>query len=118
MPTMLLFGAAVFVLSLAASPPWFFVVATLGAIGYGSFFSAFQAIAVKVSPPRRSGLAMSTIYIFADTGMGVGPFIWGGIVRATGYSHTFMIEAGVVLAALALYYIVHGSRPDAKRRLR
>ncbi|MDR1068352.1 MAG: MFS transporter [Clostridiales Family XIII bacterium] len=109
-PTMLLFAAGVFVLSVSGHAAMFFVVALLCAVGYGSFFSAFQAIAVKVSPPERSGLAMSTIYSFADTGMGLGPFIWGGVVRGVGYAHTFMIEAAVIVASILIYYGVHGKK--------
>jgi MFS family permease len=116
-PTLILFGVGIFVLSLANAAAWFFVVAVICAVGYGSFFSAFQAMAVKVAPPERSGLAITTVYIFADFGMGIGPFIWGAVVRHAGYSHMFMMEAAVVLVTLILYYIVHGRHPSAKRRV-
>ena len=35
--------------------------------------SCTQAIAIKLTPPERMGLATSTFFIFLDAGLGLGP---------------------------------------------
>ncbi|MDR0817738.1 MAG: MFS transporter [Clostridiales Family XIII bacterium] len=113
-PTLLFFMAGVLLIAFAQGPVAVIIAAVLQAIGYGAFFSAFQVIAVNAAPAHRVGMGMATFYVFADAGMGLGPFIWGSVVHKAGYSHTFIAESAVVFGAFVLYHFLHGRTPAAK----
>ena len=46
-------------------------------IGYGNLSSSMQAIAIKVSPSSKYGIATSTYFIGLDIGIGFGPSLLG-----------------------------------------
>jgi MFS family permease len=115
-PTLILFMAGVLLIAFAQGSAFIIIAAVLQALGYGAFFSAFQVIAVNLAPPHRVGMGMSTYYVFADLGMGLGPFIWGSVAHKIGYSHTFIAESVVVLGAFVLYYFLHGRTAAAKKK--
>ncbi|MDR2487593.1 MAG: MFS transporter [Clostridiales Family XIII bacterium] len=117
-PAISFFGLGVFVISFATSPVFFFASAALQGVGYGALFSAFQAVAVNAAPPHRLGLAMSTYYVFADAGMGIGPFVWGAVVHRIGYAHNYLAETCVIFFGLFLYWLLHGRTPAARRKQR
>ena len=75
--------------------------------------SCTQAIAVKLTPPHRMGLATSTFFIFLDAGLGFGPYLLGFIIPLTGYSTLYVILGVVVLASSILYYFLHGKKERA-----
>ncbi len=79
-------------------------------IGYGTFITSAQAIAVKASPKSRIGLATSTFFMFADFGAGFGPFLLGFLIPLTGYRNLYETMAIVVVAATVLYYFLHGRK--------
>ena len=79
-------------------------------LGYGNFISIVQAIAIKVTPPDRVGLATSTYFIFYESGLGAGPFLLGFLTPLIGYRGLFLAMVFVILAAMFLYYILHGNR--------
>lgn len=79
-------------------------------IGFGSFIPSAQAIAVKISPRHRMGLATSTLFMFADFGAGFGPFILGLFIPMLGYSNLYIAMAILVLLSTVLYYFVHGRK--------
>jgi MFS family permease len=90
------------------------LAAAVIAFGFGAAHTSSQAIAVKITPPHRRGLATSTFYMFSDIGMGVGPLLWGLIIPLTGYRGMFVVVAIVAAACLALYYGLHGRRAGAQ----
>ncbi|MBT2657918.1 MFS transporter [Bacillus sp. ISL-18] len=77
-------------------------------LAYGTFIPSGQAIAVKVSPRNRMGLATSTFFIFADFGGGFGPFLIGLLIPVYGFSNLYIMMAIVILADVILYYFLHG----------
>ncbi|KKE79979.1 MFS transporter [Oceanobacillus caeni] len=79
-------------------------------IGYGTFITSAQAIAVKASPKSRIGLATSTFFMFADFGAGFGPFLLGFLIPLTGYRNLYETMAILVVAATVLYYFLHGRK--------
>jgi MFS family permease len=84
------------------------IAAAIMGLGYGAIQSSGQAIAVKVTPPHRSGLANSTFYTFADIGSGVGPLLCGLLVPLTGYRGMYLAMAIVAVGGLVLYYALYG----------
>lgn len=74
-PTVVLFAAGLFLLGMANQGSVLLLAGVLVGFGYGNFLSNAQAIAIKVSPNHRMGLATTTFFIFADGGVGIGPFL-------------------------------------------
>ncbi len=57
---------------------WVLLIAGIAlGIGYGNLSSCMQAIAIKVSPSNKYGLATSTYFIGLDIGIGFGPSLLG-----------------------------------------
>ena len=107
-PTFLLFIAALVVLGVAHHGYSILLAGVLTGFGYGNYFAAGQALAVKASPQHRKALATSTYFIFADIGTGIGPFLFGILIPTMGYRGLYLSMAVVVLATSVLYYFLHG----------
>ena len=109
-PTFLLFTVALIMLGGAHHGYSILLAGVFTGFGYGNFFAAALALAVKESPLHRKALATSTYFIFADVGTGVGPFLFGFLIPILGYRGLYFSMAAVVLATSCLYYFLHGRR--------
>lgn len=109
-PVFLVFAAGLFILSQAQQGISLLMASAFIGLGYGTFLSCGQAIAVKVSPSHRMGLANSTYYILLDTGIGVGPFLLGFLIPVMGFRGLYIAMAVVVLICSFLYHFLHGRR--------
>lgn len=85
--------------------------------GYGNYLSNAQAIAIKVSPKHRMGLATSTFFIFVDAGVGIGPFFLGFLIPVIGYHGMYITMSVVVFGCIFLYYILHGRKAGKARNM-
>ena len=90
---------------------WLLILAGLflGA-GYGNISSCMQAIAIKVSPPAKYGIATSTYFIGLDLGVGFGPYILGFMTSSVSYAQLYAIMAIIVLIAAIIYFFLHGRK--------
>ncbi|MFD1032394.1 MFS transporter [Metaplanococcus flavidus] len=113
-PAFVLLAAGLLLLSTATSSFAFLTAAVLIGFGFGNLQSTTQAIAVKLTPPHRMGLATSTFFIFLDAGLGFGPYILGFIIPLTGFSTLYVILGFTALAASILYYVLHGKKERAE----
>lgn len=111
-PGFLLFGIGLFLLSVAHSSISFLGAGVLIGLGFGNMQSSTQAIAVKLTPSHRMGLATSTFFIFLDAGLGFGPYLLGFIIPLTGFRMLYLYLGIFVLMTAVLYYFLHG-RKDA-----
>ncbi len=84
--------------------------AALVGLGFGALSTSGQAIAVKLAEPHRMGLATSTFLMFADIGMGIGPYLFGMVITATSYRGMYISSAIVLAVCLLIYYILHGRK--------
>lgn len=107
-PTMALFCLALVVLAFANTGFLILLSAVLTGFSYGNFFAAAQALAVRESPDHRRALATSTIFIFADVGAGMGPFLLGLFLPWLQYRGLYLAMATLVIMVLFLYYGIHG----------
>jgi MFS family permease len=107
-PAIPVFGIGLLVLSQARNGMVFLVAAALIGLGFGIIQASGQAIAVKVSPPHRLGLANSTYYAFFDAGAGVGPFLLGFLAPVYGYSGLYVCAGLVLFGTTILYFLLHG----------
>lgn len=86
----------------------------LGA-GYGNISSCMQAIAIKVSPPEKYGIATSTYFIGLDLGIGFGPYVLGFLTSTLSYAQLYGIMAIVVLVMTVLYFFLHGKNVKSEQ---
>ncbi|WP_087972116.1 MFS transporter [Oceanobacillus rekensis] len=109
-PTLILFAIGMLLLSQAHSSIAFLLAAAIIGLGYGNFQSLSQAIAIKVTPPHRMGLANSTYFIMLDLGLGVGPFLLGYVIPIFGYRGLYLSLVGLIIVGIFIYYILHGKK--------
>lgn len=114
-PAFLLFGAGMLLLSTAEHGFALLAAGFLIGLGFGNMQSSTQAIAVKLTPPHRMGLATSTFFIFLDAGLGFGPYVLGLVIPHTGYNMLYMILGLAVLAFSVLYYFLYGRKEKELR---
>jgi MFS family permease len=114
-PAIILLAAGLALLSLANTSITLLLAGGLIGLGFGNLQSSTQAIAVKVTPPHRMGLATSTFFIFLDAGLGFGPYLLGFIIPLTGYSKLYLILGAVALVSSVLYYFLHGKKEHASK---
>jgi MFS family permease len=110
LPALILFAFGMFLLSKATSDFVMLLAAVLIGLGYGNFQSCTQALAIKVTPIHRMGLANSTYFISLDVALGFGPLLLGLFVPFIGFSGMYSMLVVVILAGLMLYYVLHGKR--------
>ena len=88
---------------------WVLLIAGIAlGIGYGNLYSSMQAIAIKVSPSTKYGLATSTYFIGLDIGIGFGPSFLGLFTHMITYSQLYGIMAILGIITLFIYFVVHG----------
>ncbi|WP_066250112.1 MFS transporter [Neobacillus drentensis] len=116
-PGLVIFAIGLFLLSLANMSATLLLAGVLIGLGFGNMQSSTQAVAVKVTPPHRMGLATSTFFIFLDAGLGFGPYILGFIIPLTGYRTLYVILGVVALATIVLYYFLHGKNEKPRRTI-
>lgn len=109
-PCLLIFALGMFAFSNATNSLTFIIAAILIGIGYGNFNSVAQAVAIKITPNERLGLATATYFILFDLGLGIGPYILGFFVPYGGYQGIFQAMIFVILLSLVLYYFLHGKK--------
>lgn len=107
-PALIFYALSLWVLGLAASLPLFLASAVFMALGYGNILNIGQVIAVRSAPAHRLGRATSTYFVFNDAGQGIGPLVMGVIAGRMGFSAMYGLDAALIVAGLAFYYMVHG----------
>jgi MFS family permease len=113
-PSFVLFTLGLIILSQAYHSFFLFLAAIFVGTGYGTFISSAQAIAVKVSPHHRLGLATSTYFIFLDVGIGMGPFLLGLLIPTMGFRRVYILAAIVVFLCIFFYFFLHGRKEISK----
>lgn len=107
-PAIVIFALGLAILAIATHGAVLLLSAAVLGLGFGTIQACGRALTVKVTPMHRMGQATSTFYIFGDTGLGIGPLLCGLLIPVTGYRGMYGIMAGVVIASLALYHVLHG----------
>src|SRR5690625_3498334 len=97
-------------ISQATSNFVFLLGAVFIGLGYGNFQSCSQALAIKLTPLNRMGLANSTYFIFLDIALGLGPLVLGLLISIIGFRGMYLSLAGVIVGSLFVYYALHGKK--------
>lgn len=115
-PSFVLFAIGLAILSLARQDFILLLAGMFIGLGFGTFLSSGQAVAIKSSPDHRMGLATSTFFAITDIGVGLGPFFLGLLVPFFGFRGLYMSMAGVALLAMGLYYLWCGKKAQSEKR--
>ncbi|MGE7650384.1 MFS transporter [Peribacillus frigoritolerans] len=114
-PAFIIFGVGLLLLSMTTNSFTLLAAGFLIGLGFGNMQSSLQAIAVKLTPPHRMGMATSTFFIMLDAGLGFGPYILGFIIPITGYSTLYVILGVLVILTSVLYHFLHGKKERTAR---
>ncbi|MEY8734659.1 MFS transporter [Peribacillus frigoritolerans] len=114
-PAFIIFGVGLLLLSMTTNSFTLLAAGFLIGLGFGNMQSSSQAIAVKLTPPHRMGMATSTFFIMLDAGLGFGPYILGFIIPITGYSTLYVILGVLVILTSVLYHLLHGKKERTAR---
>ncbi len=114
-PSFVLFCIGLIILSQAHQGFSLLLAGVLVGFGYGTFLSGAQAIAVRVSPGHRMGLATSTFFSFLDGGIGIGPFLLGFVIPIFGFRSMYLLMAVSALICGILYFYLHGKQSKRER---
>ncbi len=106
-PCFFIFAIAMLLFSQANLGITLLLAGALFGLGFGNLQSCGQAIAIKVAPPHKLGLATATYYMFYDMGFGVGPYLFGFLIPFTGYRGLYSTMVIVILATIVLYYFLY-----------
>jgi MFS family permease len=107
---LVVFALGLAVLAIATRGSVLLLAGAVLGLGFGSIQACGRAVTVKVTPAHRMGQATATFYTFCDIGLGVGPLLFGLLIPLTGYRGMYGIMAGVAVASVALYHLLHGRR--------
>lgn len=118
-PAIVLYAAGLLLLGLTQHGFMLLIAAALVGLGYGSFLSISNAIAVRPVPPDRLPLATSTFFVFADLGAGIGPFLLGLMIPGIiSFREMYLLSAGLVALLLLAYHFVQGRKESLFQAVR
>lgn len=105
-PSYLFLTAGLILLSITDNSWMLLFSGGLIGLGYGTFMSNGQAVALKqVVSNHRIGVALSTYFIGLDLGLGVGPFVLGELRSFFSFQEVYLIAAVLPIVCLVLYMI-------------
>jgi MFS family permease len=106
-PAIAIYGAGLVLLSQSRTDVVLLLAAACVGLGLGAIQSSTQAIAVKVTPQHRVGIANSTYFMLCDIGMGIGPILVGVLIPLVGYRGMYAVAALIAFACLIFYFLLH-----------
>ncbi|MEH7076944.1 MFS transporter [Neobacillus drentensis] len=107
-PSILLFAAGTYFLSLSPSLPVFLLSGALIGLGWGTIFPSLQTIAIEIAPADKRALATATYLSTFDFGFGIGSFLFGLATVKVGFSSLYFYSTFFVLAGIGVYYLLQG----------
>lgn len=112
-PSILLFAIGLIILSQVQHGVVLLIAGAVIGVGFGTFQSSAQTVAVNLAPRNRVGLATSTFFVFYDLGIGVGPFVLGFVLPFTGFRAMYVGMAMIAFIGIFIYYLAHGKKAAA-----
>lgn len=106
-PSFIIFALGLYLLGTAHSSYALLLAGACIGLGFGTYMSCAQAIAIRVSPRHRMGLATSTYFIFMDLGVGLGPLLLGLLIPFLHFRGMYVVLGLVILVCTAPYLLWH-----------
>lgn len=114
MPCLFIFAVGLVFLSFTSSAWMLLIAAGIIGLGYGTLLPGFQTMAIQTAHPSRSSHATATFFIFYDTGIAAGAFVWGLIVSGLGFQSMFLVCALTVLLTMGIFQLYLSKKTNAK----
>lgn len=112
-PSYISLAIGLVILGLTHSGVTLLVAGAFIGLGYGTFMSNGQAVALKMAPNAlRVGVSLSTYFIGLDLGIGVGPFVLGDIAKLISFRELYLLAAIIPVIAGLLYYKFYNHEHD------
>ncbi|MBP1737421.1 MAG: arabinose transporter permease [Oscillospiraceae bacterium] len=105
-PGMLVGAVGFTLLAFAPGGMLFFLCGGLYGISAACVLPALNSLAVRKSPPSRTGAASATYYLLLDLAMGAGSFFWGVTADLFGFAPVFAGGGVCLILALCLSIIL------------
>ena len=103
--------------NLQATTMFFFVIALLMGVGFGTMFPAYNTLFVNLAPNSQRGTATSTYLTSWDVGIGIGMVVGGYIAEISTFKMAYL--SGAILTIVSLFYFYGKVAPHFHRhRLR
>lgn len=118
LPCLFLFAIGLVLLSFTTTAWMLLISAGLIGLGYGSLLPSFQSMAIQAAPSPRSSHATATFFIFYDSGIAVGSFVWGIVIAASGFQQLYILCAVLILAVMVIFNVhqaKHGKSKQSKQ---
>lgn len=106
-PSMILFALGIITLGIAGNIFVFLISAAIIGVGNGTLYATLQTMAILSTSKHRTGVAISTYFLFYDIGMGMGAYILGMVVAHASFRSMYFLCALIVLVSAVIYYIVY-----------
>lgn len=107
-PTVVMFFGAMALLAWSPNETVVLLSAVLAGFGHGSLLPVLQATIASAVPAHRVSIGLSTFLIFMDSGVGLSPLLLGPLADLGGYRFMYGSCAGLILAAMIVYWLLHG----------
>lgn len=102
-PGLLTLAVALIIIAWSYELPEFLIAAFIYGLGFGTCQMSLQTMVVRNVARSRLGAANATFYSGLDLGMGLGALSLGTVAELCGYSHMYLIAAGIIAAAFLMY---------------
>ncbi|WP_407077148.1 MFS transporter [Weissella fangxianensis] len=112
-PSYLFLAIGLFVLSITTSAWELLFSGALIGLGYGTFMSNGQAVALHLEKDvSRVGVALSTYFVGLDLGIGVGPYVLGALRNFVDFKQMYLIVAVLPIMCAILYKLFYKGAKD------
>jgi len=112
-PSYLFLAIGLFVLSITTSAWELLFSGALIGLGYGTFMSNGQAVALHLEKDvSRVGVALSTYFVGLDLGIGVGPYVLGALRNFVDFKQMYLIAAVLPIICGILYKLFYKGAKD------
>lgn len=107
-PSYIFLAIGLLVLSMTTSSWSLLLSGALIGLGYGTFMSNGQAVALHLEKDvSRIGVALSTYFVGLDLGIGVGPYLLGALRRFVDFKQMYIIVAVLPIICAILYRLFY-----------
>jgi MFS family permease len=89
--------------SLPFTTTFFFAIALLLGVGFGTMFPAYNTLFVNLAPNSQRGTATSTYLTSWDIGIGIGMVVGGHIAEISTFKTAYLV--GAILTIVSIGYI-------------
>lgn len=111
-PSYIFLAIGLLVLSMTTSSWSLLLSGALIGLGYGTFMSNGQAVALYLEKDiSRIGVALSTYFVGLDLGIGVGPYLLGALRRFVDFKQMYTMVAVLPIICAVLYRLFYKGLP-------